>query len=261
MLTHQNLKWIASTSTNLNSILQQIARYTDLARRHNNEPHYLNLLGERVELAATTAQSLFDHITSKILETSVAKTAVATGAAPLFTVMPSAKTSMPAMKSSPPPTPVKTPATSAPTPVSETTRIPSEIKVHNPKGNREYVLLIDDDAEIRELAAEMLTEEGYKLILASDGFEALDIYRKIGSQIELVILDFFLPVLDGDAVFDELRAINPKINVVLSSGFAEQDKVSAMLAQGLGGFIPKPYTREKLLGQVRTALDSASGNR
>ena len=261
MLTHQNLKWIASTSTNLNSILQQIARYTDLAQRHNNEPHYLNLLGERVELAATTAQSLFDHITSKILETSVAKTAVATGAAPLFTVMPSAKPSMPAMKSSRPPTPVKTPGTSAPTPVSETTQIPSEIKVHNPKGNREYVLLIDDDAEIRELAAEMLTEEGYKLILASDGFEALDIYRKIGSQIGLVILDFFLPVLDGDAVFDELRAINPKINVVLSSGFAEQDKITAMLAQGLGGFIPKPYTREKLLGQVRTALDSASGNR
>jgi CheY-like chemotaxis protein len=257
MLTHQNLKWIASTSTNLNSILQQIARYTDLARRHNDEPHYLNLLGERVELAATTAQSLFDHITSKILETSVAKTAVATGAAPLFTVMPSAKPNPPAMKSSP--KQVKTPATSGSTPASGPTQIPSEIKVHNPKGNREYLLLIDDDAEIRELAAEMLAEEGYKLILASDGFEALDIYRKIGGQIGLVILDFFLPVLDGDAVFDELRAINPNINVVLSSGFAEQDKVSAMLAQGLGGFIPKPYTREKLLAQVRTALDCARG--
>lgn len=258
MLTHQNLKWIASTSTNLHSILQQIARYTDLARRHNDEPHYLNLLGERVELAATTAQSLFDHITSKILETSVAKTAVATGAAPLFTVMPSAKPNPPAMKSTTAKQ-VKTPATSGPTPASGPTQIPSEIKVHNPKGNREYLLLIDDDGEIRELAAEMLAEEGYKLILASDGFEALDIYRKTGGQIGLVILDFFLPVLDGDAVFDELRAINPNINVVLSSGFAEQDKVSAMLAQGLGGFIPKPYTREKLLAQVRTALDCARG--
>jgi CheY-like chemotaxis protein len=261
MLTHQNLKWIASTSTNLNSILQQIARYTDLARRHNNEPHYLNLLGERVELAATTAQSLFDHITSKILETSVAKTAVATGAAPRFTVVPSGKPSTQAMKSSSTPKEVKTPATSAPTSASGSSPIPSEIKVQNPKGEREYVLIIDDDPEIRELAAEMLAEEGYKLILAGDGFEALDIYRKIGNQIGLVILDFFLPVLDGDAVFDELRTINPNINVVLSSGFAEQDKVSAMLAQGLGGFIPKPYTREKLLAQVRTALDSGRGNR
>lgn len=260
MLTHQNLKWIASTSTNLNSILQQIARYTDLARRHNNEPHYLNLLGERVELAATTAQSLFDHITSKILETSVAQTAVATGAAPRFTVVPSEKSSTQARKSSSTPKEVKAPATSAPTPASEPRPIPSEIKVHNPKGNREYVLIIDDDPEIRELAMEMLAEEGYKLILAGDGFEALDIYRKIGNQIGLVILDFFLPVLDGDAVFDELRTINPNINVVLSSGFAEQDKVSAMLAQGLGGFIPKPYTREKLLAQVRTALDCARGN-
>ena len=79
----------------------------------------------------------------------------------------------------------------------------------------------------------------------------------LGKQIGLVILDFFLPVMDGDAVFDELRTINPGINVVLSSGFAEQDKVSAMLAQGLRGFIPKPYTKEKLMEQVRSTLDAA----
>jgi len=80
---------------------------------------------------------------------------------------------------------------------------------------------------------------------------------QIGKQIGLVILDFFLPVMDGDAVFDELRAVNPNVNVVLSSGFAEQDKIGAMLAQGLRGFIPKPYTREKLLAQVRSTLDAS----
>jgi CheY-like chemotaxis protein len=63
--------------------------------------------------------------------------------------------------------------------------------------------------------------------------------------------------MDGDAVFDELRALNPNVNVVLSSGFAEQSKIGAMLAQGLRGFIPKPYTREKLLVQVRSTLDAA----
>jgi CheY-like chemotaxis protein len=260
MLTHEDLKWIASTSTNLNSVLQQISRYTDLARRHKDEQHYLDLLGERVNLGAKTAQSLFDHITSHILETSVAKTAVATGAAPIFTVVPSVKPSTPA-KSFLAPEHQKTSDPSAPRSTSAPVKIASEIEVHNPKGNREYVLIIEDDPTIRELAAEMLAAEGYKLILARDGFEALDIYRKIGSQIGLVILDFFLPVMDGDAVFDELRAINPNVNVVLSSGFAEQEKVSAMLAQGLRGFIPKPYTREKLLAQVRTALDAARGIR
>jgi DNA-binding NarL/FixJ family response regulator len=63
--------------------------------------------------------------------------------------------------------------------------------------------------------------------------------------------------MDGDAVFDELKALNPNVNVVLSSGFAEQSKISSMLTQGLRGFMPKPYTSEKLLGQVRSTLDAA----
>src|SRR5205823_6428565 len=116
--------------------------------------------------------------------------------------------------------------------------------------------LVDDEAEVADLAAEMLAEEGYKVIVAHDGFEALKIYEKIGTQIGLVILDFFLPVMDGDAVFDELRGLKPDIDVVLSSGFAEEQKISAMLAQGLRGFIPKPYSCEKLLGQVRSTLDA-----
>ncbi len=113
---------------------------------------------------------------------------------------------------------------------------------------------MDDETEISDLASAMLAEEGYRVIVAKDGFEALRIYQQIGKQIGLVILDFFLPVMDGDAVFDELRQLNPTINVVLSSGFAEQSKLGAMLAQGLRGFIPKPYTREKLLEQVRSTL-------
>jgi DNA-binding NarL/FixJ family response regulator len=56
-------------------------------------------------------------------------------------------------------------------------------------------------------------------------------------------------------VFEELKAINPRVNVVLSSGFAEQSKIGVMLAQGLRGFIPKPYTREKLLEQVQSAIE------
>src|ERR1043166_8951283 len=141
MLTHEDLKWIASTSTNLNSVLQQISRYTDLARRHKDEQHYLDLLGERVDLGAKTAQRLFDHITSHILETSVAKTAVATGTAPVFTVVPSARPSTPA-KSFLAPAQAKTSDLSAPRSTSSPAKIPSEIEVHNPRGNREYVLII-----------------------------------------------------------------------------------------------------------------------
>src|SRR5437868_4102476 len=75
MLDYEDLKWIAATSTDLNSILQQIARYSDLARRHKGEHNYIDLLGERVDLASKTAQALFDRVTSNILEKTASKAA------------------------------------------------------------------------------------------------------------------------------------------------------------------------------------------
>jgi CheY-like chemotaxis protein len=262
MLDHEDLKWIAGTSTNLNSMLQQIARYTDLARRYPDNHHYINLVGERVDLASRTAQALFDRVTSNILENTAARAANRRkGPMAPFTVLP-------------PPVPLKASNTARPemarmlsatTTPGQGAEIPSppgrplaeEVTVKNPNGVRELVLLIEDESEVAQLAAEMLADEGYKVILSADGFEALKIYQRLGKQIGLVILDFFLPVMDGDAVFDELRALNPDVNVVLSSGFAEQQKISAMLTQGLRGFIPKPYTREKLLSQVRSTIEAS----
>src|SRR5262249_50293896 len=85
-------------------------------------------------------------------------------------------------------------------------------------------LLIEDEPDVADLASEMLAEEGYRVVIAHDGFEALKIYERMGKQIGLVILDYFVPVMDGDAVFEELRSLNPKVNVVLSSGFARADQ-------------------------------------
>ena len=255
MLDHDDLKWIATASTELNSMLQQIARYADLARQHKGEYNYIEMLGERVEMASKTAQQLFDRITSRILEGTTAKSK--TGPDP--TRPPEFKV-VRADESAPKPrTPGRTKADGPEIKKmpAKLLTVPPEIPVLNPKGNRELILLVDDETEIAELAATMLTDEGYRVILARDGFEALKIYQQIGKLIALVILDFFLPVMDGDAVFDELRMINPDVAVVLSSGFAEQSKLGNMLALGLKGFIPKPYTSEKLLEQVRSTIDAA----
>src|SRR5205807_3076059 len=88
MLDQEDLKWIAATSTELNSILQQVSRYADLARRHRGEQNYVDLLGERVELASKTAQSLFDRVTSKIMAGAAKKSAAARKSEAGFTVMP-----------------------------------------------------------------------------------------------------------------------------------------------------------------------------
>ena len=261
MFDHEDLKWIATTSTELNSMLQQISRYADLARQHKGEYNYIEMLGERVEIATKTAQSLFDRVTSRILEGSSPqpKKAPDPSRPPEFKVVRPASVPAVLPKAR---TPAEKPARIKPAAAAEkkaplkSAPIPAGISVLNPKGNRELILLVDDETEISELASAMLTDEGYRVILARDGFEALKIYQQIGKQIGLVILDFFLPVMDGDAVFDELRELNPNVAVVLSSGFAEQSKLGNMLAQGLKGFIPKPYTREKLLEQVRSTLDA-----
>jgi CheY-like chemotaxis protein len=261
MLDQEDLKWIASTSTELNWILQQVARYSDLARRHRGEHHYVYLLGERAELASKTAQSLFDRVTSKILDTDAKKSAAARKSEAGFTVVP------PPMFDE---KPVQSQRGSArkngnvtkehidanATAAADANGVPPGARVKNPNGNREYILLVEDEPVVADVASEMLAEEGYKVVIAHDGFEALKIYEHMGKQIGLVILDYFLPVIDGDAVFDELRSINPHVSVVLSSGFAEQSKIGSMLAQGLRGFIPKPYSRAKLLEQVRSTLDA-----
>ena len=271
MLDHEDLKWIATTSTELNSMLQQVSRYADLARQHKGEHNYIEMLGERVELAAKTAQSLFDRVTTQILAGSVGRPAPPQNSPrPQFTIVPPPSEAQPsfALPARTQPTPPPPAPRSLPTalPAAAATRverapIPSNIPVLNAKGNRELILLVDDETEISELASEMLADEGYKVIVAKDGIEALKIYQQVGSHIGLVVLDFFLPIMEGDAVFDELRAMNPNVNVVLSSGFAEQSKIGAMLAQGLRGFIPKPYTREKLLEQVRSTLEAARQTR
>jgi CheY-like chemotaxis protein len=261
MLDQEDLKWIAATSTDLNSILQQVSRYADLARRHRGEHNYIDLLGERVELASKTAQSLFDRVTSKILAGAARKTAAARKSEAGFQVMPPPNASDEPRGSTRASRKGEhkrgSSAEAGQSTASGGNGLPPGVRIKNPNGSGEYLLLIEDEPDVADLASEMLAEEGYRVVIAHDGFEALKIYERMGKQIGLVILDYFLPVIDGDAVFEELRSINPKVNVVLSSGFAEQSKIASMLAQGLRGFIPKPYSREKLLEQVRSTLEAA----
>jgi len=255
MLDQEDLKWIAATSTDLNSVLQQVSRYADLARRHRGEQNYIDLLSERVELASKTAQSLFDRVTSKILSGAAKKSAAARKSEAGFTVMPppvnvgeiaDARSSRRGQKSE----------ANEKKPAGGSNGVPPGTRVKNPHGRRESILLVEDEPDVADVASEMLADEGYRVVIAHDGFEALKIYEQMGKNVGLVILDYFLPVIDGDAVFEELRSVNPAVNVVLSSGFAEQSKIASMLAQGLRGFIPKPYSRAKLLEQVRSTLDA-----
>jgi len=240
MLDHEDMKWLAATATALNGFMQKATRQVEMARLCKGGGENLDALDEQIELASRASQAIFDRITTRILARTTG--GVRPGEA--------------------------NPATSASADrASVSTKIPlgevaanadaaSDALILNPKGERELILLVDDDQDVLKCTGEILDFEDYRFILAKDGIEALQIYQQMGGKIDLVLLDYFLPVMDGDAVFDELKAIDPKVRVVLSSGFAEQAKVGSMLARGLQGFIPKPYTREKLIEQIRSVLDA-----
>jgi PAS domain S-box-containing protein len=102
------------------------------------------------------------------------------------------------------------------------------------------VLLVDDEETVLEIGTAMLETLGYRVITAGNGVEALDRYRE-HHDITLVILDLTMPQMDGMQCFKALQALNPEVRVVMSSGFNEQEVTKQLDAQGLSGFIQKPY--------------------
>ena len=133
---------------------------------------------------------------------------------------------------------------------------PRDARIANPAGPRELVMIVDDDDSVALLAESVLTAGGYRVITARDGFRAVDIFKKLREEIQLVILDFVMPIMDGADVLNELLRIDPHVRVVLTSGFECPTKLNGMLAVGLCGFIPKPLGQKKLLLSVRSTLDA-----
>ena len=129
-----------------------------------------------------------------------------------------------------------------------------QITMANPTGMRELVLVADHDpASLHEIET-MLTDEDFRVLSLRDAFETISIYARLWAAIDLVILDFSMPMMSGELIFDELQAINPNVTVVISSGFTHPEKLSQMLARGLSGFLPRPYNREKLIPQIKQVL-------
>jgi CheY-like chemotaxis protein len=128
-------------------------------------------------------------------------------------------------------------------------------QISNPEGTRELILIVDDDELVTMLVERVLTSEGYRVLTASNGLDALEIYKAFQSEVQFVILDFKMPAMNGFTLFTELRAINPNLPAALTSGFVEDDQLALMMSKGLRGFIPKPLTQQKLLLLLRSMLD------
>ncbi|MFZ5867509.1 MAG: PAS domain-containing hybrid sensor histidine kinase/response regulator [Thermodesulfobacteriota bacterium] len=116
------------------------------------------------------------------------------------------------------------------------------------------ILLVDDEASLREMLSEMLQEMGMAVIAAADGSEGVEIYRRRWQEIDLVILDMIMPRMNGKEAFIEMRRINPSVKVLLSTGYGAETALTEALAEGIAGFVPKPYTVDELSQAIAAAL-------
>ena len=125
-----------------------------------------------------------------------------------------------------------------------------------PGGGDETVFLVDDEEHIRQVAAEILARYGYKVIVAEDGLQAMEIYRRKAGEIDLVILDLIMPGQGGRQCLEQILAQNPEARVLVASGFSAEAEAEDVLKMGAIGFVSKPYRINYLLTKVRQALDA-----
>ncbi len=136
----------------------------------------------------------------------------------------------------------------APQPVEATVSVGAEWRGHG------MVLLADDESSVRTVGRRLLERVGFEVLTASDGREAVELFRRHRDAVRLVVLDMTMPVLDGEGCFRELRDLAPDVKVIMSSGYNEQEVVERFAEKGLAGFVQKPYKAADLLPRIRAAL-------
>ncbi|MCI0490870.1 MAG: PAS domain S-box protein [Blastocatellia bacterium] len=124
-----------------------------------------------------------------------------------------------------------------------------------PRGRGEMVLVVDDEAAIREVAKETLEAQGYRAMTAGDGTEAVALYAQHKDDVEVVVTDMGMPHMDGATTIRILQKMNPTIRIIATSGLKSEGKIHEVASLGVKTFLSKPYTAEKLLHALSDVLD------
>ncbi len=96
------------------------------------------------------------------------------------------------------------------------------------------------------------------MLAAVDGRQALELFEQHHGAVRLVILDMTMPHLDGEACFHEMRRISPKVKVVMTSGYDEQEVIARFVGKNLAGFVQKPYRASDLLPKIWEVIGDPS---
>ncbi len=120
----------------------------------------------------------------------------------------------------------------------------------------ETILLVDDEEGTLQVENLMLKELGYTVFTTQSGKEAIKLYKEHGEGFDLVALDIIMPEMNGRETYNELKKINPKIKVLLVSGYSLNKQIEELMALGCNGFIQKPFDIVQLSHKVRAVLET-----
>ena len=116
------------------------------------------------------------------------------------------------------------------------------------------VLVADDEETVRSTSKRLIERAGYKVLLARNGVEAIEVYDAHAEEIVAVLLDLTMPVLGGDAVVEELLGREPRPRIILSSGFSDEETSKRFIDKGLAGFLQKPYRANDLFAALARCI-------
>ena len=118
----------------------------------------------------------------------------------------------------------------------------------------ETILVAEDNIPVAELERKGLENAGYKVILANNGKQALEIYKARSKEISLVILDLLMPEMSGEDCLMELLKIDPSVGVLIASGYAPEDDLHKQVRPLVRGFVRKPFAMSELVNEVSHAI-------
>jgi CheY-like chemotaxis protein len=121
------------------------------------------------------------------------------------------------------------------------------------------VLVVDDDATVRNVAQRMLERFGFDVVTAADGVEAVAVYQKDPEAFSLVLLDLTMPHLDGGATAGKILQLNPRARIVLMSGYTDEELSKQFAGAGFSAFLQKPFRLGVVQQLLREVLESGEG--
>jgi CheY-like chemotaxis protein len=118
------------------------------------------------------------------------------------------------------------------------------------------ILVVDDEKAVRDVTSRILSINGYRVITARNGAEALTAFAHNEAEVKLIVMDLLMPAMDGASTVKVLQKYNSRVPVVIVSGMVNPAQEAVLREQNVQAILPKPFTAEKLLSVIHDSLAS-----